>query len=441
MHPCESREPLRLVLFRILLVLIAEYFGCSGGSGDIFPAGDAGTGSDADLFTIDVSLSEKINTVGIVDWSVDRDPISGAVVEFGLTSDYGMEAPVDLSQPEHRTLLLGMKPLREYHFRVRAWDDHNTYLSGDYTVETGAAPNALPAVEIETAGGGQPGGGFITTSTLLEGWVFIIDADGDYVWWHQAERRQGVSRARMSYDAKRMAMIYTNNVGGEGAIEQVDMDGYNTELFPLIDATHDFVPIPGGITGYIEMNGACESIKELNPDGSTRLVCDIGDFSDGECHTNAIRYSEIDDAYTVSVLYQDTILKIDRQSGEVLWALNGDLSSFTGTDWSWQHGHQLLSDGIVVFSNGMFIGSHALEYRLDEANWQAVQIWEYRCDLDSYLFGDVQRLPNGNTLVTYSFSGVFHEVAPDENLVRKIELGVTGSIGFSIWQESLYVSP
>lgn len=420
-----------------LLSLAAATSGVFCGTAPTNELVDSGAGDEGATFTVTAEISDWIGTVGIVEWSVDRE-ITGAAVEYGTTLEYGDEAPVDLSNPGFRTLILGMKSSREYHFRIRAWDAANTFTSGDYVLETGVVPNALPIINVEMTGAGEPSGGFITTSTLLDGWVFTFDSDGDCVWWCQSERKQGISRARMSADAERMMMLYTNNGGGEGAIEQVELDGSNHEVFDLVDATHDLAPIPGGITAYIGVTETCDSIVELNPDGTTRLVYDIGLFGDEECHTNAIRYSKSDDAYTVSILYQDTILKVDRESGALLWKLNGAESSFEGTDWDDQHGHQLLDGGILVFSNGAFAGSRAVEYNLDETNWQASLVWEYESDFASHLFGDVQRLPNGNTLVTYSFPGVIHEVSPDGQLVREIALDGNGSVGYAMWQESLY---
>jgi hypothetical protein len=50
----------------------------------------------------------------------------------------------------------------------------------------------------------------------------------------------------------------------------------------------------------------------------------------------------------------------------------------------------------------------------------------------------VQRLPNGNTLATYSNQGVIHEVDAQGNLVQEI----TGpAVGFSMHRESLYGAP
>ncbi len=76
-------------------------------------------------FSVSVALASDIlaeapGTVGIVKWSITDVMPESAEIWFGLDTGYGMVAPVDLDEPDFRTLLLGMKPDRTYHFRVIA---------------------------------------------------------------------------------------------------------------------------------------------------------------------------------------------------------------------------------------------------------------------------------------------------------------------------------
>ena len=52
----------------------------------------------------------------------------------------------------------------------------------------------------------------------------------------------------------------------------------------------------------------------------------------------------------------------------------------------------------------------------------------------SNTLGTVQRLPGGNTLVTYSNAGAFHEVDPDGHAVLEVQ---TDPVGYSSWRASL----
>ena len=58
-------------------------------------------------------------------------------------------------------------------------------------------------------------------------------------------------------------------------------------------------------------------------------------------------------------------------------------------------------------------------------------------NLNSNVLGDVQRLPNGNTLVTYSTDGEILEVDASGATVQTI----MGSYGYADWRATLYGPP
>ena len=78
------------------------------------------------------------------------DTIDSAHIDFGLDTDYGQVAPVELSEASHSTLLLGMKPSSTYHFRVSVMSDGILFRSDDYTVDTDEVLNGLPEISIDT---------------------------------------------------------------------------------------------------------------------------------------------------------------------------------------------------------------------------------------------------------------------------------------------------
>jgi hypothetical protein len=54
------------------------------------------------------------------------------------------------------------------------------------------------------------------------------------------------------------------------------------------------------------------------------------------------------------------------------------------------------------------------------------------------VLGDVQRLPNGNTLVVYTSRGTLDEVDPDGNLVRRMVWDLGGATTYLERRASLY---
>jgi hypothetical protein len=63
-------------------------------------------------------------------------------------------------------------------------------------------------------------------------------------------------------------------------------------------------------------------------------------------------------------------------------------------------------------------------------------VWRYEGGVHSSNFGNVQRLPNGNTLVNYSNAGVIHEVTPDR--VKVLEITANPYLGYATWRPDLY---
>lgn len=57
----------------------------------------------------------------------------------------------------------------------------------------------------------------------------------------------------------------------------------------------------------------------------------------------------------------------------------------------------------------------------------------------SAAFGEVQHLSHGNMVVTYSVSGVFHEVSPTGELLR--EAACSNPLAYSHRRKTLYGPP
>jgi hypothetical protein len=118
----------------------------------------------------------------------------------------------------------------------------------------------------------------------------------------------------------------------------------------------------------------------------------------------------------------------------------GPLNDFDFS-WEFQHGHELLEDSILIFNNnaaGSFSESAVLEYEYDLASGTATQVMNYLSGNSSGAFGDVQRLPNGNTFITYSTAGVWHEIDAAGTLLREM---TTDGLGYSQHRKELYGPP
>lgn len=421
----------------------------SGGTAVGGASGTAGEGG-APFFPVDCefnvssSISPAIATVGIVEWSSALEAIDAARIEFGPDTSYGMTAPVDLDEPDFRTLLLGMTANSEYHFRVVASSEGRECESDDFALETGPLPEDFPSFDVSVSNPDDVAEGFIVTSEVLAyGHVYVFNQRGELVWWYEPPILQ-VPRAKLSYDGKYM-YIYRFN----GGIVRVSMDGLEQESITLEGSHHDFTVTPDNGVAFLRTlpDEDCDQIAKLMPDGSVSVVFDVLDAypPDAElargCHANSLHYHVDDDTYTFSDLFQNNYVKIT-SAGDVVWRLGGDFSDFSGdgTDWYEQHGHHLLGPNrILIFSNSFGMGSPAIEISLDFESMTATQGFTYNSEYGSTILGDVQRLPNGNTLVTYSKAGVIQEVNTAGALVR--ELSFNSEFGYANHRPTLYGPP
>ncbi len=195
-----------------------------------------------------------------------------------------------------------------------------------------------------------------------------------------------------------------------------------TKANHMVPHVHETEPITEDFVTEISPNGAIgKSFSVLEAFSGTefadawRSSLESGDL----LHTNAIEILDGRVADRVpefkrgnlllSIPKPQLVVVVDPETEKVVWA-----RKFRSL-----HDVQIVGDGtLLVFDNrGAGDGSRALE--MDPATMDI--LWEYRGDqeepLRSNLMGGVQRLANGNTLVTESEGGRVIEVTPDGRIV------------------------
>ena len=140
-------------------------------------------------------------------------------------------------------------------------------------------------------------------------------------------------------------------------------------------------------------------------------------------HMNAIAV-DLDGHYLISSRHLSEITKINRHTREIMWRLGGAHDDFTWINddhrISYQHDIRVLPNGnYTVMDNGNHRSprfSRALEFSVDTMNWTVTKVWEYaEADICTWWMGNVQRLPNGNTLINWADNSLpkLTEVRPD----------------------------
>jgi hypothetical protein len=408
-------------------------------------------------------------TVGVVEWAVDGVPTEAKIVyELDRAPDgvlnRGGEAPVDLARENYRTLLLGLKQNSSYSFFIEATVDGEVCVSETYSLpETGTLSRAPTfSVSVDTPESREPG--FIVASSGYredqenDTTAYIIDSDGEIVW--AAPAPPDASRAKMDYEGENMWMLGTNFIGGYGEMRYLSMDGQTgqKDVAGLEPAHHDFTVMPGGKVAAmawteVSFEGPESELLIRSPDGTIETAFLIGENlylpSDDRFHCNAVHYIEEDDSFTISDRYASVLVKVS-SGGEVQWQLGGSCAGApagagkcSAQSWTANHGHHLLSDGsFLIFNNSPRDGgdnSNVLEFDLvqTESSMTALLVKDYEGTTLSSVLGDVQRLPGGNTLITYSEASQIAEVNADWQIVQTF----SGSVGYAEWRPTLYGPP
>jgi len=160
-------------------------------------------------------------------------------------------------------------------------------------------------------------------------------------------------------------------------------------------------------------------------------------------HVNAVRQDPIDGNLLVATTGE--AMKINRQNGDVMWRLGGahNQFNFVGVDpqeairqLAGSDFHRLPSGNYILLNNGAADGlrtSQVHEYQLDEVNKIATHVWQYipSTPIATWNRGNVQRLPDGNTLIGWGTSNTGQnpdctEVTPGG--VKVFELSFTNNL-------------
>ena len=244
---------------------------------------------------------------------------------------------------------------------------------------------------------------------------------------------------------------------GNFAVLAKEPSGYPVDNFP-IDYDDPYIRMDG-------LNVNADRIIEFTTEGDKVRDIRLGDlmdtnrighdsldasFLDGRLdwiHANGLAYDAVTDSFLVSFRHQDAVIKVDRQTGTLVWILG------THTNWSpthtpflltpdasvsWpyhQHSPNISDDGqrVIVFDNGNWrsspwdgtldpddgpreMQSRIVEYQVDDALMTVSQTWQFQPPDGQHgcpAVGGAVYMDNGNVLATYGLV-----VAINEQLVQ-----------------------
>jgi len=422
---------------------------------------------------LEARVSEHIPTVVTVAWTATGDDPDEAYVEYETPSLPTVRVDAELVEDEWQAFLFGLKASTEYTYRAAAVVAGETRTSQDGLFATGSPPSSLPSITVDDAVAAQARGGYLLTATIsTPSAIVLLDMDGDYLWWHEIEETERSARHAYFSTAGDSIVLMADGLSYEGnddhtsILRYVSLDGSEVTDLEFEGIHHDFVQLPDGALIAIkkqvvvvehETGVAADTLIEIQPDGTYETLWSMWDevecapenalhIADNNTLGNSLDYVPETDTLYMGTRNLGTIFAIDRAAGEVQWRLGGTFSDFADPQGDttltvWQHQFQVLDDGILVFdnNNNMMDGSRIVEFELDHDTGTAHTRWEYTREEPTfcYALGDVTRFDDGNTMVTWSTSGMYEEVTADGELSWRMTLDLGAGLGYTTWYESL----
>lgn len=380
-----------------------------------------------------------------------------------------------------RLAVLGLSPNTKYFLRVRATSatSHHTF-SATQTFTTSPLPNGLTPFTILTnklAPNGLVLLSFIAQDPTVQSYAQVLTNDGRIAWYRAfaqpvvdfQKQPNGNYTAYTSLDASPSRFFefdHSGNIARKFAASgglatgphelRLFNNGYS--LFGVEFRTMDLTAMGGlanasvrGLVVEHHRNNAAmlwNTFEHLEVAESASDV-DLNAAQINPWHGNAIDI-DTDGHLLVSFRNSDQIVKLNSQTGAIMWRLGGKKNQFTFLNdsfngFSHQHGIRRLANGnIILFDNGNLHSpptSRAVEYALDENAKTARLVWEYRHDpvLYGFALGFAQRLANGNTLICYGIAQRIIEVDAAGNTVWDLKIDEPNRFAYRAFRiESLY---
>ena len=369
---------------------------------------------------------------------------------------------------------LGLRAGTKYLVWTEAKRGAETAIGDTLSYETGPLPSALREARLEHQQGGSLTGGYTLTSTEdSDGHFYAVayDSLGVVRWYrdlgfpgavadvHQQRNGHVTAGVGLShgYDVGRVHFVEVTRAGdsvraivatgspytdAHELIVETDQTGSRVAdyLFGYDIRTTDLRAFGGGSADAL----AGHQVLRLSADGRVDTLVQgwnrwderdavigpplAGDFD----HPNSLAFDR-DGGLVISYRALGSVVKLTPDGRDVAWifggtgnqfALVGDpLGGFGG-----QHTVRVLPNGhLLMFDNGwnhVPQRSRAVEYALDPATRTAIMVWQYVPEPSVFVpfTGSVQRLMNGNTVVTFTAQNFLDEVSPGGVLLSRVTI-------------------
>ena len=407
-------------------------------------------------------------------------------VEFQRAADPSVQYRVDDKQPSiaHKVLVFGMRASLAHSLVAGARSASSTpeqVRAPAVKYVTGALPAHLTSAEVVrsdprrtepgwtlmTLSAGDREDGKVTMDPDFRPTVVMFDMEGEPVWYrvHDLPR---VGDARY-IDGRVLVQSMGSISEPKLAALEFDLAGEMVWRGPLQPNNsvhghfnHHFERLPDG--NYLTLKNAFhrkvlgDVIVLMRPDHreiwtwstfdhiKPRLKKWDGKGNFDYTHGNSLVMDATEGVVYYNARHLSKVFKIKMDTGKILWSLGqgGSFKADPTVKFPWfqqAHAVEVQPNGnILLYDNGLKSRgwSRAVEYALDEKKKRSRIAWQYsgfpKMSWSTLYWGDADRLPNGNTLITGGTwakgqPSVIFEVTPDWQRVWELRFGTVKKSG------------
>lgn len=425
-----------------------------------------------------------------VEWNTDVPASTYLKVDCG--ADYQQVFSNECCRMAHSVFVMGLFDGAHCTFTVKA--SAPAMGTGEYqeSADIGPLPDFLPELLATT----------IDADSVQAGWTLfnlsdhehtvpiilaMVDRLGRYRWYY----RHTISWPGHDTDVR---TVPEGVLFGGGGLNPRIIDWEGRVIWSLNKSIHHHI-MPYGDEGhlmFLTFESGCNNvfgnlkadvINEWDRDSNSSVwrwyICEyhmppriMADWS----HMNTVEAFPNENALLFSSRNQNTIMKMDRDSGDIIWKIGevGNMLLSREDHFFQQHAPEILENGnILLYDNGRtdkngfiynegWYRTYSRAIELEYTYWgenppdgdlevgdkvgEAHVVWEYNPVplIFTPLYGDADRLPNGNTLVTFGMgyygddqTSYLHEVTATHPAVKVWDL----RSAFSFYRAERVINP
>ena len=418
--------------------------------------------SDADIGPPELSVAAATPMVPVLTWDAEAGAVS--VVDL----DDGRSWVTDQGKPSDGVAVFGLKAGHRYELAPDGAPKHSVDFEAP---DVPASLSYASAAEVVPGGSALGDGGvMMSIAAEFDAFVAVMDRDGDWTWWTEADAGLTAASARVTLDGAGVlfAQHERERVEDLSIATRLSWDGRERVDVRTPTGHHMAAELPDGSLAFLghrveshaldgdEYDVLSDTIVVVDGDGRDQVLFDF--FATGApyvpcthgvaatdkfgwtdvrewTHSNSLIHDADTGRFYLMARHLDALLAIDEASGEVAWQLGGRdaTRAFAEAGQAFDHGHTswVNDTDAWIFDNRVHaeLPSRLVHYDLSTDPVEVLWTFEETEGRNITFLGDVQPAPDGHVLGAWTVPGDVTEHDESGREVWRARLGPGAVLG------------